>query len=78
MKPEIRSFVSVLRSPVTQPFDRGKTKGANRLRRMGTVSKSATFLATECVNPAPFKRGEAKVQIFGKEKCKTHRKFQRY
>ena len=28
MQPEIRSFVSVLRSPVT-PFDRGKTKSAN-------------------------------------------------
>ena len=28
MQPEIRSFVSVLRSPVT-PFDRGKTKSVN-------------------------------------------------
>ena len=28
MQPEIRSFVSVLRSPVT-PFDRSKTKNAN-------------------------------------------------
>ena len=42
-------------------------------RRMGTVSKSAMFLATESVNSAPFKTGETKVQIFGKEKCKTHR-----
>ena len=33
---------------------------------------------TESVNSAPFKRGETKVQIFGKEKCKTHRQFQRY
>ena len=42
------------------------------LRRMGTVSKSATFLAMESVNSATlikFKRGETKVQIFGKEKC---------
>ena len=39
MQPEIRWFVSVLRSPL-MPFDRRK-------RRMGTVPKSATFLATE-------------------------------
>ena len=44
-------------------------------RRMGTVSKSVTFLATESVNSAPFKRGETKVQVFGKEKCKIHRHF---
>ena len=31
---------------------------------MRTVSKSATFLATESVNSAPFKRGETEVQIF--------------
>ena len=54
MRPEIRSSVSVLRSPVT-PFDRSKTKN-------GTVSKSATFLATESVNSAPFKRGETKAE----------------
>ena len=48
---------------------------------MRTVSKSATFLATESVNSAPFKtnkRGETKVQIFGKEKGKTLRQFQRF
>ena len=41
-------------------------------RRMRTVSKSATCLATESVNSA---RGESQkeVQIFGKEKCKTLR-----
>ena len=51
------------------------------LRRMQTVSKSATFLATESVNSAPFKtnkRGETEVQIFGKEKCKTIRQFERF
>ena len=31
---------------------------------MRTVSKSATFLATESVNSAPFKRGKTEVQIF--------------
>ena len=67
MQPEIRSFVSVLRSPVT-PIDRSKTKTR-------TVSKSATFLATKSVISAPFKRGETKVQIFGKEKCKTLRQY---
>ena len=34
------------------------------VRRMRTVSKSATFLATESVNSAPFKKGETEVQIF--------------
>ena len=67
MQPEIRSFVLLLRSPVTS-FDRLEAK-----RRMGPVSKSATLLATESVNSAPFNRGETKVQIFGKEKCKTLR-----
>ena len=48
-------------------------------RRRGTVSKSATFWQRKVwMNSAPFKRGETKVQIFSKEKCKTHRQFQRY
>ena len=63
-------------------------------QELGTVSKSATFLATESANSVPIKRGETKVhflarnsakffantkvQIFDKEKCKTHRQFQRY
>ena len=45
-------------------------------RRTRTVSKSATFLATESVNSASFKREETKVQIFRKEKCKTLRQYQ--
>ena len=80
VQPKIRSFVSVLRSPVT-PFDRGKRSSRVRiLRRMRTVSKSATFLATESMNSAPFKRGETKVQFFVKdpEKCKTFRQIQRF
>ena len=40
------------------------------LRRMRTVPKSGTFLATESVNSAPIKREETKVQIFGKENAK--------
>ena len=49
----VPSFVSVIQSPAAvTPFDRSKT-----LRRtMRTASKSATFLATENVNSAPFKR----------------------
>ena len=39
-------------------------------RRMGAVSKSATFLATESVNSAPFKRGETKVQILARKSAK--------
>ena len=64
------------------PLSRSHLTEAKRkvqiFQRMGTVSKSAMFLATESVNSAPFKREETKVQIFGKEKCKTHRQFQRY
>ena len=72
-------FFLVLRSPVTT-FDRDNK----------TIAKSANFtenancfeecnvLATESVNSAPFQRGETKVHIFGKEKCKTLRQFQRY
>ena len=69
MLPEIRSFALLFRSPVTRHLT---------VRRMQTVSKSATFLATESVNSTLLKRGETKVHIFGKEKCKTHRQFQRY
>ena len=79
------SIVSVLRSPVT-PFDRSKTKNANcfeernifgnrkcelspsrgeKLRCKFLARKSAKIFAN------------TKVQIFGKERCKTHRQFQR-
>ena len=38
---------------------------------MRTVSKSATFLATESVNSAPIKRGETEVQIFWQGKAQN-------
>ena len=41
------------------------------VRRMRTVSKSATFLATESVNSAPFKRGKTEVQIFWQGKAQN-------
>ena len=44
------------------PFD--SAKKANR-------SKSATFLATDSVNSAPFKRGETEVQIFWQGKAQN-------
>ena len=65
VQPEIRSFVSCF-DPVSRHLTEAK-------RRTSTVSKSATFLATETVNSAPFKRGKTKVQIFGKKKSKTLR-----
>ena len=77
MQPEIRSFVSVRGYPVTQPFGRGNEE-CEFYEEWELFSTSATFLAMESVNSAPFKRGETKVQIFGKEKCKIHRQFQRY
>ena len=69
---------SVLRSPVT-PFDRGKTiaKSAN-FTKNANCFEECNVLATESVNSAPFHRGETEVQIFGKEKCKTLRQFQRF
>ena len=45
------------------------------VRRMRTVSKSATFLATESVNSAPFKRGETEVQIFWQGKAQNFRQY---
>ena len=41
------------------------------VRRMRTVSKGATFFATESVNPALFKRGETDVQIFWQGKAQN-------
>ena len=38
---------------------------------MRTVWKSATFLATESVNSAPFKRGKTEVQIFWQGKAQN-------
>ena len=63
MQPEIRSFALLLRSPVNSHHV--------TVRRMRTVSKSATFLATESVNSAPFKRGKTEVQIFWKGKAQN-------
>ena len=41
------------------------------VRRRLTVSKSATFLATESVNSAPIKRGKTEVQIFWQGKAQN-------
>ena len=41
------------------------------VRSMRTVSKSATFLATESVNSAPFKRGKTEVQMFWQGKAQN-------
>ena len=60
----------------SNPLSRHLTDGNDREEY--ELSKSATFLPTKSVNAAPFKRGETKVQIFGKEKCKALRQFQHY
>ena len=68
VQPEIRLFALLLRTPVT-PFDSANfTKNAN-------CFEQCNVLATESVNSAPIKRRETKVQIFGKEKCKTLRQY---
>ena len=71
----------VLRSPVTMvtPFDRGKTiaKSAN-FTKNANCFEECNVLAMESVSSAPFLRGETKVRIFGKEKCKTLRQFQHF
>ena len=41
------------------------------VRRMRTASKSATFLATESVNSAPFKWEETEVQFFWQRKAQN-------
>ena len=61
MQPEIRSFAMLLRSPVNHAIWQCEE----------CVSKSATFLATESVNSAPFKRGETEVQIFWQGKAQN-------
>ena len=60
-------------------FDRGKTiaKIAN-FTKNANCFEDCNVLATESVSSAPFHEGETKVQIFGKEKCKTLRQFQRF
>ena len=70
MQPETRSFFFCCFDPLSRHLT------VPILRRMRTVSKSATFLATESVNSAPFKRGETiEGANFGKEKCKTLRQY---
>ena len=64
---EIRSFVSVHRHALKEANEECEFYE----EFMRTVPKSATFLATVSV------KSENKVQIFCKEKCKTHRQFQR-
>ena len=67
VQPEIRSFVSVLRSPQCHTIGQKQNEEWELFRRV------QRFLATESVNSAPFKRGETQVQVFGKEKCKSLR-----
>ena len=74
MQPKIPSFVSVLRSQSRDLTEVKRSRSVRIFGRYRTVSNSATFLAKESVNLAPFTRGETEVQSFGKEKCK----FQRY
>ena len=86
VQPEIRSFVSVLRSSVT-PYDRSKTKDANcfkleecnvfgnakcKLSAIQEGRKRCKFLARK----SAYLFANIKVHIFGKETCKSLR--QRY
>ena len=75
MQLEFRSFVSMLRFPVTT-FDKGKTiaKSASFMKNANCFEE-CNVLATESVNSAPFQRGETKVQIFGKESAKLFANF---
>ena len=66
MPPEIRSFHKLCFVASIPCQSRHLT-----VRRMRTVSKSATFLATESVNSAPIKRGETEVQIFWQGKAQN-------
>ena len=72
VQPEIRSFVPVLRSPVT-PFDKSKTKNENCFEERNVFGNGKCELSALQQSS----RGEklsllkSKVQIFGREKCKT-------
>ena len=88
VQPEIRSFVSLLRTPVTLFDSANFTKNANCFERCNVLGHGkceaqrhsrgeklrCTFLARKS---AKF-FANTKVQFFGKEKCKTQRQFQRY
>ena len=73
VQPEIRSFVSVLRSPVT-PFDRSKTKNANCFEERnvfgnGKCELSALQEGLRCkflARKSAKLFANTKVQIFGK------------
>ena len=55
------------------PLSRHLTEAKRRRR---TLSKSATYLATENVNElSAIQEGRTKMQIFGMEKCKTFRQY---
>ena len=88
VQPEIRSFVSVFRYPVTL-FDISKTKNANCSKECNVFGSGKCSLSAmqegrkrkRCkflVRKRAKLFANASVHIFGKEKCKTHRQFQRY
>ena len=85
VQPEIRSFVLLLRSPVT-PFDRSKTKNANCFEERHVFGKGKCELSAlqEGLRCKILARKSAKlfantkVEIFGKERCKIHCQFQSY
>ena len=88
-QPEIRSFVLLLRSPVT-PFDSSGnfTKNANCFEEcnifgngmceLSAIQDGRNLRANFCqgkVQKLFTNTKDSKVQIFGKEKCKTHRQL---
>ena len=86
MASDFRSCVSVLRSSVT-PFDRSKPENLNCFEECNVFGNGKCELGAiqegreRCKTLArkggkPF--SNTQVHIFGKEKCKTHRQFQRY
>ena len=77
---EIRSFFFRCFDPLSRHLTEVKRSRRVRIYEECELSRveECNFLATKSVNSAPFHRGETKVQIFGKEKCKTLRQFQRF
>ena len=68
MQPEIRSFVLLLRSPIT-PFDSASfTKNANCFEECNVFGNGKCGLSA-------IQEGRKKMELFAKEKCKTHRQF---
>ena len=74
MREEGQSFVSVLRSPVTQPFDKGKTNLSANFTKNGNCFEECNVLGDGKSELSAIKR-EIKVQILARKSAKLIANF---